>query len=174
MKVKSLSHVRLFVTLWTVAHKAPPSMGFLRQEYWSGLPFPSPADLPDPVIKPRSPALQAYTLTSEPPGKLEPSKILPSLVLPFSPEHLLFLQPRTLPLGKHDFLPHFSLRSPHLSESLSRQASNPSIFPIFYLLFFTYGTYQYMKVQSMFICLFHPLIHCYVTWYVLENCLTGM
>ena len=172
-----LSHlrcVRLFVTLWTVAHKAPPSMGFSRQEYWSGLPFPSPADLPDPVIKPRSPALQAYTLTSEPPGKLEPSKILPSLVLPFSPEHLLFLQPRTLPLGKHDFLPHFSLRSPHLSESLSRQASNPSIFPIFYLLFFTYGTYQYMKVQSMFICLFHPLIHCYVTWYVLENCLTGM
>ena len=59
VKVKSLSCVQLFVMLWTVAHQAPPSMGFSRQEYWSGLPFPSPGDLPDPGIEPRSPALQA-------------------------------------------------------------------------------------------------------------------
>ena len=58
-EVKSLSHVRLFVTPWTVAYQAPPSMGFSRQEYWSGLPFPSPRDLPNPGIKPGSPALQA-------------------------------------------------------------------------------------------------------------------
>ena len=51
------SRVWLFVTPWTVAHQAPPSMGFSRQEYWSGLPFPSPGNLPDPGIKPRSPAL---------------------------------------------------------------------------------------------------------------------
>ena len=69
MKVKSLSYVRLFVAPWTVAHQAPPSMGFSRQEYWSGLPFLSPGDLPDPGIEPRSPALQADVLTSEPPGK---------------------------------------------------------------------------------------------------------
>ena len=69
VKVKSLSRVRLFVTPWTVAHQAPPSMGFYRQKYWSGLPFPSPGDLPDPGIKPRSPALQADALWSEPPGK---------------------------------------------------------------------------------------------------------
>ena len=69
MKVKSLSHVQLFATPWTVAYQAPVSMGFSRQEYWSGLPFPSPGDLPDPGIKPGSPALQADTLTSEPPGK---------------------------------------------------------------------------------------------------------
>ena len=69
MKVKSLSHVRLFVTPWAVAHQASPSMGFSRQEYWSGLPFPSPGDLPDPGIELRSPALQADALTSEPPGK---------------------------------------------------------------------------------------------------------
>ena len=69
MKVKSLSHVRLFATPWTVALQAPPSMGFSRQEYWSGLPFPSPGDLPDPGIEPRSPTLQADALTSEPPGK---------------------------------------------------------------------------------------------------------
>ena len=64
--VKSLSRVRLFATLWTGAHQAPQSIGFSRQEYWSRLPFPSPGDLPDPGIKPRSPTLQADTLTSEP------------------------------------------------------------------------------------------------------------
>ena len=51
VKVKSLSRVQLFATPWTVAHQAPPSMGFSNQEYWSGLPFPSPGDLPDPGIK---------------------------------------------------------------------------------------------------------------------------
>ena len=56
-KVKSLSRVRLFVTTRTVACQAPPSMGFSRQEYWSGVPFPSPGDLPDPGIEPGSPAL---------------------------------------------------------------------------------------------------------------------
>ena len=50
--MKSLSHVRLFATPWTVAYQAPLSMGFSRQEYWSGVPFPSPGDLPDPGIKP--------------------------------------------------------------------------------------------------------------------------
>ena len=67
--VKLLSRVRLFVIPWTVAHQAPPSMGFSRQEYWSGLPFPSPGDLPNSGIKPRSPALWANALTSEPLGK---------------------------------------------------------------------------------------------------------
>jgi len=63
-EVKSLSHIRLFATLWTVAHQAPLSMGFSRQEYWSGLPFPSPGDLPDPGIELSSPTLQADALTS--------------------------------------------------------------------------------------------------------------
>ena len=57
--MKSLSRVRLFVAPWTAAHQAPQSMEFSRQEHWSGLPFPSPGDLPDPEIEPRSPALQA-------------------------------------------------------------------------------------------------------------------
>ena len=69
VKVKSLSHVRLFATPLTVAYQAPPSMGFSRQEYWSGVPVPSPGDLPDPGIEPGSPAFQADALTSEPPGK---------------------------------------------------------------------------------------------------------
>ena len=69
MKVKSLSRVSLFVTPWTIAYQTPPSMEFSRQEYWSGLPFPSPEDLPNPGIEPGSPTLQADALLSESPRK---------------------------------------------------------------------------------------------------------
>ena len=69
-KVKSLSHVRLFATLWTAASQAPLSLGFSRQEYWSGLPLPSPGDLHNSGIEPGSPTLQADdALLSKPPGK---------------------------------------------------------------------------------------------------------
>ena len=67
-----LSRVQLFATLWTVACQAPLSMEFFRHDYWSGLPFPSPGDLPTPGIEPKSPvspALQADSLPAEPPGK---------------------------------------------------------------------------------------------------------
>ena len=66
MKVKSLSRVQLFVTPSTAAYQASLSMGFSKQEYWSGVPFPTPGDLPDPGIEPRSPVLQADALPSEP------------------------------------------------------------------------------------------------------------
>ena len=69
VKVKLLCCVQLFATPRTVAYQASPSMGFSRQEYWSGLPFPSPGDLPNPGVEPGSPALEADALTSEPPGK---------------------------------------------------------------------------------------------------------
>ena len=72
-KVKMLV-AQSFLTLWDsmecIAHQAPLSMEFSRQEYWSGLLFPSPGDLSNPGIKPRSPALQADSLPSEPLGKL--------------------------------------------------------------------------------------------------------
>ena len=68
-EVKWLSRVRLFAIPWIVAYQALPSMGFSRQEYWSGLPFPSPGDLPNPGIEPGSPALEADALISQPPGK---------------------------------------------------------------------------------------------------------
>ena len=68
VKVKSLSHIRLFATPWIVAYQASPSMGFSRQKYQSGLPFPSPGYLPGPGIKPRSPSLQADSLPSVPLG----------------------------------------------------------------------------------------------------------
>ena len=74
--MKLLSRVRLFVTPWTVAHQAPPSMGFIRQEYWSGLPFPSPGDLPNPGIKPRSPTLQADVKQCKLKSKARDTKIL--------------------------------------------------------------------------------------------------
>ena len=60
--------VRLFGTPWTVAHQASPSLEFSRQESWSGLPFPSPGNLPNPGMEPGSPALQVEALPSEPPG----------------------------------------------------------------------------------------------------------
>ena len=59
-----LGYHQLFATPWTVAYQASLSMGFSRQEYWSGLPFPSPGDLPDTGMEPRSPALEADALTS--------------------------------------------------------------------------------------------------------------
>ena len=63
-----VSHVLLFVTPWITACQAPLSMGFSRQGYWSGLPFPSPGDFPDPGTEPGSPVLQADSLSSESPG----------------------------------------------------------------------------------------------------------
>ena len=68
-KVKSLSCVRLFATPWTIAYKAPLSMGLCKQECWSALPFPSPRNLSNPGIEPGSPALRAEALPSEPSGK---------------------------------------------------------------------------------------------------------
>ena len=67
-------HLTFFATSWTVASQAPLSMGFPRQEYWSGLSFPSPGDLPNPGIEPRSPALEADALTSEPCDPMDCSK----------------------------------------------------------------------------------------------------
>ena len=69
VRAQSLSRVQLFVTQWTVACQAPLSLGFSRQEYWSGLPFPPPGDLPYPETEPVSPALAGRFFTTEPPGK---------------------------------------------------------------------------------------------------------
>ena len=66
---KSLQSCLTLSDPWSVAHQAPPSMGFSRQEHWSGLLFPSSGNLPDPRIEPKSPSLQAYSLLSEPLGK---------------------------------------------------------------------------------------------------------
>ena len=98
-EVKLLSRFWPFATPWTVAHQAPPSMGFSRQEYWRGLPLPSPGNLPDPGIEPRSPTLQADALTSEPPGKpqseSESHSVVSDSLWPHGPHHGI-LQARTL------------------------------------------------------------------------------
>ena len=69
LMLSHFSHLHLFATPWTIVLQAPLSMRFSRQEHWNGLPFPSPGDLPDPGIKPKSPALQADSLPSDPPGE---------------------------------------------------------------------------------------------------------
>ena len=76
-KVKSFSRVRLSATPWTVAFQAPLSMEFSKQEYWSGLPFPFPGDLPDSGIESGSSSLQADSLLSKPPGKPNTFSMLP-------------------------------------------------------------------------------------------------
>ena len=81
---------RLFVTPWTVAHQAPLSIGFSRQEYWSGFPFPSPGDLPNPGIEPMSPALQADSLWYEPLGKLTLCETADTCAQFFSFNYLFF------------------------------------------------------------------------------------
>ena len=81
-----LSRVGLFATPWTVAHQAPLSMGFSKEEHWSGLPLPSPGDLPDPVIKPASPvspALQADSLPLKRSGKILVRNRLQNFQIPF-------------------------------------------------------------------------------------------
>ena len=88
--VYSLSCVRLFVIPWTVAHQAPLSMGFSRQEYWSELPFPSPGDLPNPGVEPASSALAGRFFTTEPPGNQ------------INNQYLLLLGQGLLPVGFTD------------------------------------------------------------------------
>ena len=81
------SAVRLIATPWTLVHQTPLSMGFSRQEYWSGLLFPPSGDLPNPEIKPgspESPALASGFFTSEPSGKPPPSMMIQQLILEFS------------------------------------------------------------------------------------------
>ena len=122
MKVKSFSSVQLFVTPWTVAYQASPSMGFSRQEYQSGLPFPSPGDLPDPGIKPGSPELQADALPSEPPLQFSSvAQSCPTLCDPMN---------RSTPgLPVHHQLPEFTQTHVHrVSDAIqpSHPLSSPS------------------------------------------------
>ena len=88
-----LSHVWFFMTSWTVVHQAPLSLGFSRQEYWSGLPFPPPGDLPNPGIKSESLALTGGFFTIEPPGKpkfKDPLALFPVMYIytTINPPHL--------------------------------------------------------------------------------------
>ena len=94
-EVNSLSRVWLFATPWTVAHQAPLSMEFSRQEHWSGLPFPSPGNLPNPGIECRSPTWQADALSSEPPGNTsgKPTLILRYNVIPSTTFNVSVISP---------------------------------------------------------------------------------
>ena len=89
--MKSLSRVRLFAIPWTVAHQAPQSIEFSRQEYWSGLPFLSPGGLPNPGIKPAFPTLAGKFFTAEPPGKPQRCELACfNIMIKLTDEDLLF------------------------------------------------------------------------------------
>ena len=141
--VKSLNRVRLFATPCTVAHQASLSMGFSRQEYWSGLPFPSLGDLPNPRIEPGSPALQADALSSEPPGK--PYNLSEKAVfnLP-SFAHSMFFGGW---IGKTEFAFHFVFRwvSLHINLWMHAHALNKLSLP--FHLFTFHFTYLFIHVN---------------------------
>ena len=96
--MKLLSRVRLFAIPWTVVYQVSLSMGFSRQEYWRGLPLPSPGDLPDPGIKPGSPTLEADILIFEPPEKHSIS------ILNFLRNHRIIFYQGPAPVGYRDSL----------------------------------------------------------------------
>ena len=136
VKVKVTQLCPVLATLWTVAHQAPLSMGFSRQKYWKGLPFPSPGDLPHPGIEPRSPALQADSLPAELPGK---PKITVSQFSSVAQSCLILCNPmnRSTPgLPVHHQLPEFTqthvhrvvdaIQPSHPRPSPSPPAPNPS------------------------------------------------
>ena len=113
MHARSLSRVPLFTTPWTVTHQAPLSMGFSRPEYWSGLPFPPPGNLPDPGIKPRSPtapALSGGFFTTEPPGKPQ----LPVWASALQPLAWFVAPPAPPPLRS----PHKGQRAPDAGDTM--------------------------------------------------------
>ena len=91
--VQLLNRVQLFVTPWTIAYQAPPSQEFPRQEYWNGLPFPSPGDLPDPGIEPTSPAWQVDSLPLNQLGNPYPHTLYNKKTTPMAPEQCTW--PRT-------------------------------------------------------------------------------
>ena len=130
--MKSLSHVRLFAIPWTVDYQASLFMGFSRQEYWSGLPFLSAGDLPDPGIESRSLALQADALPSEPPGNtltlFQFSPVQFSSVAQSSPTLCDPMNRSTPGLPVHHQLPEFTQTHVHrVSDAI--QPSHPLLSP---------------------------------------------
>ena len=109
------SHVQLFVTLWTVAHQAPLSRGFPRQEYWSGLLFHSPGDIPNPGMESVSPALAGEFFTAEPPGKHYKGCLHFRIITTFRPQQ----QHPDVKQFPPYLLSHFTLLNSSLNASIS-------------------------------------------------------
>ena len=146
------SSVRFFVTLWTVAHQAPLSMGFSRQEYWSGLPFPPPGDLRNPGIEPRSPELQADSLPSEPPGKVKVKvKSLSRVRLFVTPWTVAYQAPLSMRFSRQEYWSGLLFPSPgHLS--------NPGI------------KHEFLASPELVSPYFKPMIHLSGFALYVDNC----
>ena len=133
------------MTPWTIAHKAPLSMGFSRQEYWNGLPCPPPGDLPNPGIEPKSPALQADSLLSEPSGKPKNTGV----------GSLALLQGNCPTRGSNPGLPHCRW----ILYQLSHQRS-----PIYiYVYIYNYNRYVCVSHSVMSDSFMTPWTHCSLT-----------
>ena len=129
--MKSLNHVQLFATPWTVAYQASLTMGFSRQKYQSALPFPSPGDLSDPGIEPGSPTLQADSLPSKPPGKSY-YLLMKSIHFWRALTGQLYIKVKTVPLGFYPLAPKNGsppfLILPHIFEGSSHVFCKPPFY----------------------------------------------
>ena len=123
-------------TPWTVAHQAPLSIAFSRQEYWRGLPFPSPGDLPDPGIEPRSPALQADSLPTELPGKPQCISVLISQFIP----------PLISPFAVYMFVLYTCVCFCFANRFICMRSF---FFFMFYLLYFYFSVVQFVGLQDL-------------------------
>ena len=196
-EVKSLSRVRLFATLWTVAYQAPLSVGFSRQEHWSGLLFLSPGDLPNPGIEPGSPAFQADALPSEPPGKLYVKYMKCSVTAGFCfgfgqmyyyyHQHVFFLNQvlvvcfvNSLFVNWVNLWPHNWSSTFSLWKTFWRMPQILNIFHYFiyiYIFFFSYWAFFLLSKSGVFNCAVNKEIWWLVliTWLVLflmaQSCL---
>ena len=155
IKCLSLSHVWLFATPWTVAHQAPLSVGFPREEYWSKLPFPSAGDLPDPGIEPGSPALQADSLLSN--SKYTIHKIILNIAISILYSIYIYH-------NKTDICWYFLYASPMPTALVKNDAiiNNPLYNNIFIIIAqFNWATYQVSDITlnasfMLFDCHMHP------------------
>ena len=139
---QSLSRVRLFAIPWTVACQVPLSMAFNREEYWSGLPFPSPEDLPNPGIKPRSPILQAKSLPSVPPGKCH----IYHMYINYTPHSIALIFPYTLYLSNYLLV--------LITSRLSCRSSGISLYPE--------RNYSHSFLPSLSLMRNQHHLHCYL------------
>ena len=130
VKVTSLSCVRLFATPWMVAYQVPRSLEFSRQEYWSGLLFPSPGDHPNPGIEPGSPALQTDALPSEPLGKPTALTIQTCKVMSLFFNMLSRFVIAFLPRSKHLLISWLQSLSALILEPKKRKSVPGSTFPL--------------------------------------------
>ena len=166
--MKSSRRVWLFAAPWTVPHQAPPSMGFSRQEYWSGVPFPSPGDLSDLGIEPRSPALQADSSPSEPPRKPFISILQIKIIHPFLFRSRYWIYSFMAMLGT--WMGWAGTERKTVARNFSKEGTCTSFLSVFYVVELQMIHYDFLShfwrlSPSLVICIGQP-VHSFIIYWM--------